>query len=171
MSAKAEPFLMARSSGVLVSRAKSGCSPLLCNEWPKQIHLSSPRDRDGSQRSSEDNERARHRASPRRRIATTPRARSASHVLHTRMAIRRREHRRVDIDSIDSACLRARWEGEGGGGGDSGVGAGEEDEREAWGGHGYGTYVRRSVAWDRRHVQRTREPSVRLKVITEGLFA
>jgi hypothetical protein len=91
------------------------------------------------------------------------------------MAIRCREHTGVDIDgieTIDSACLRAhgaRREGDRGGGGDSG-GAGKEDEREAWCGHGYGTYVRRSVAWDRRHVQRAREPSVRLKIIAECLL-
>ena len=142
---------------------------MLPSHWVKaaQIHLSSPRDRDRAQRSSKQDERARHRASPRRRIAT-PRARSAFHVLHTRMAIRRREHRRVDIDSVDGARLRARREGDSGGRGDSGV-AGKEDECEAWCGYRYGTYASRSVAWNRRYVQRARKPSVSLEVITEGL--
>ena len=88
------------------------------------------------------------------------------------MAIRRREYRRVDIDRIGCARLRGGRVCDSGGGGDIAErGAGKEDEGEAWGGNGNGAGVGGCVAWHSSHVQRAREPAVRLKVVAERLLS
>ena len=142
----------------VISYMNSLSLPPLCN-------------RDCAERSSEQGEQTGYRSAQRQRAAA-PGARSAAYVLHARVAIRRREHRRVDIDRVGCACLRGCCECGGGGGGDIAErGAGEEDEGEARCGYGHGAGGGGCVTWHSRHVQRAREPAVRLEVVAERLLS
>ena len=111
-----------------------------------------PCNRDRPQHNSEQGNRAGKRTAHPRRPAA-PGARRPEYILHPRMAIRRRHHRRVDVDRVGSASLRRRrvCDCRGGGNGAQGV-TSEEDEREARRGDRDRASVGCRVALHRRHV-------------------